>query len=187
MDYYNQQIRNHLYGKTAFRFIPGERLITRDPVLAPDSKTIIFSTSTEFTIQEFSEDRYSNYEAWRLKVATDDGVSRQIYALHEDEQNRFDAETSRLLAIAKRNPFLWRDYYHHLEQFANVRNCFAITVHNSQGSTFLECGVDGQDLSKRLNPERDDTVKDLLAKVKEHNRLWYVGASRARRRILVVP
>lgn len=187
VDYYNQQIRNHLYGKTASRFIPSERLITRDPVLAPDGKTIILSTSTEFTVQEFSEDRYSNYKAWRLKVATDDGVSRQIYALHEDEQNRFDVEARRLMAIAKRNPFLWRDYYHHLEQFANVRNCFAITVHNSQGSTFLECGVDGQDLSKRLNPERGDTAKDLLAKVREHNRLWYVGASRARRRILVVP
>jgi hypothetical protein len=122
VDYYNQQIRNHLYSKTASRFIPGERLITRDPVLAPVraaspkeiGKTIILSTSTEFTIQEFSEDRYSNYPSWRLKVATDDGVSRQIYALHEGEQNRFDAETSRLLAIAKRNPFLWRDYYHHL-------------------------------------------------------------------------
>jgi hypothetical protein len=187
VDYYNQQIRNHLYGKATTRFIPGERLITRDPVLAPDGKTIILSTSTEFTVQEFSEDRYSNYKAWRLKVATDDGVSRQIYALHEDEQKRFDVEARRLMAIAKRNPFLWRDYYHHLEQFANVRNCFAITVHNSQGSTFLECGVDGQDLSKRLNPERGDTAKDLLAKVREHNRLWYVGASRARCRVLVVP
>lgn len=187
VDYYNQQIRNYLYGKTAARFIPGERLITRDPVLAPDGKTILLSTSTEFIIQALTEDRYRNYKAWRLKVATDDGGIRQIYALHEDEQDRFDAETRRLLAIAKRNPFLWRDYYRHLEQFANVRNCFAITVHNSQGSTFLECGIDGQDFSKRLNPERGDTAKDRLSKVKEHNRLWYVGASRARCRILVVP
>jgi hypothetical protein len=53
---------------------------------------------------------------------------------------------------------------------------------------FLEnCGVDGQDLSKRLNPETGDTAKDRLVKIKEYNRLWYVGASRARRRVLVVP
>jgi AAA domain len=187
VDYYNQQIRTHLYGQTASRFVPGERLITRDPVLAPDGKTILLSTSTEFTVQAFAEDRYSNYQAWRLKVATDDGVVRQVYALHEDEQGRFDAEARRLMAIAKRNPFLWRDYYRHLEQFAQVRNCFAITVHNSQGSTFLECGVDGQDLSKRLNPEPGDIAKARLAKVREHNRLWYVGASRARCRVLVVP
>lgn len=187
LDYYNQQIRDYLYGKTAPQFIPGDRLITRDPVLAPDGKTIILSTSTEFTIQEFTEDRYSNYKAWRLKVATDDGIVRQIYALHEDEQDRFDTETRRLMTIAKRNPFLWRDYYRHLEQFANVRNCFAITVHNSQGSTFLECGIDGKDLAKRMRCERGDDGKALTAKVREFNRLWYVGSSRARQRILVVP
>lgn len=186
VNYYNQQIRNHLYGKAAPQFVLGERLITRDPVLAPDGKTIILSTSTEFTIQEFTEDRYSNYKAWRLKVATDDDIVRQIYALHEDEQSRFDAETRRLMAVAKRNPFLWRDYYRHLEQFANVRNCFAITVHNSQGSTFLECGIDGKDLAKRMYCERDNDRKALIAKVREFNRLWYVGSSRARQRILIV-
>jgi hypothetical protein len=111
---------------------------------------------------------------------------RQIYVLHEDEEKRFHQETKRLLKSAKRNPFLWKQYYKHLEQFANIRNCFALTVHNSQGSTFLEAGIDGQDLSKRLNRERGADSKAVLAKIKEFNRLYYVSSSRARQRILVI-
>ncbi|MCC5602447.1 ATP-dependent DNA helicase [Nostoc favosum] len=43
VDFYNQQIRTHLYGENINRFIPGERLITRDPVMAPDGKTTILA------------------------------------------------------------------------------------------------------------------------------------------------
>jgi ATP-dependent exoDNAse (exonuclease V) alpha subunit len=186
VDFYNQQIRTYLYGKNANRFIPGERLITRDPVIAPDGKTAILSTSTEFNVVDVLAERYNNYDAWRLKVETDEGIVRQIYVLHEDEEKRFKQETQRLLRSAKRNPFLWKQYYKHLEQFANIRNCFALTVHNSQGSTFLEAGIDGQDLSKRLNPERGEDNKSILAKIKEFNRLYYVASSRARQRILVI-
>ncbi|AFZ28360.1 homing endonuclease-like protein (plasmid) [Cylindrospermum stagnale PCC 7417] len=186
VDFYNQQIRTYLYGEDANRFISGERLITRDPVMAPDGKTAILSTSMEFTVLDAFVDRYNNYNAWRLKIKTDDGIVRQIYVLHEDEQTRFDQETKRLLKSAKRNPFLWKQYYRHIEQFANVRNCFALTVHNSQGSTFLEAGIDGQDLSKRLNPERGDNSNSVLAKIREFNRLYYVASSRARQRILVI-
>lgn len=183
---YNQQIRTHLYGENINRFIPGERLITRDPVMAPDGKTTILSTSTEFTVLDVFGDRYNNYDTWRLKVETDEGIVRQFYVLQEDEQKQFDQETKRLLKSAKRSPFLWKQYYKHLEQFANIRNCFALTVHNSQGSTFLEAGIDGQDLSKRLYPERGDDSKAVLAKIREFNRLYYVSSSRARQRILVI-
>jgi hypothetical protein len=186
VDFYNQQIRTHLYGENINRFIPGERLITRDPVMAPDGKTTILATSTEFTVLDVFGDRYNNYDTWRLKVETDEGIVRQIYVLHEDEQKQFDQETKRLLKSAKRNPFLWKQYYKHSEQFANIRNCFALTVHNSQGSTFLEAGIDGQDLSKRLYPERGDDSRAVLAKIREFNRLYYVSSSRARQRILVI-
>jgi hypothetical protein len=186
VDFYNQQIRRHLYGENINRFISGERLITRDPVMAPDSKSVILSTSTEFTVLDVSEDRYNNYHAWRLKIKTDDGIVRQIYVLHEDEQKRFNQETKHLLKTAKRNPFLWKQYYKHLEQFAHVRNCFALTVHNSQGSTFLEVGIDGKDLSKRLHPERGDDSQAVLAKFREFNRLYYVASSRARQRIFII-
>lgn len=49
VDFYNYQIRTHLYGENINRFIPGERLITRDPVMAPDGKTTILATSTRIS------------------------------------------------------------------------------------------------------------------------------------------
>jgi len=185
VDDYNQQIRSHLYGKHSPRFVRNERLIARDPIYAPDRKTILMQTSTEFTIREIHEDRYAGYRAWRLVVELDEGLQKQLYTLHEEDQPRFDLEAEQLLASAKRTPFLWRRYYQHLETFANVRPCFALTVHNSQGSTFREVGIDGADLSKRLTPDRADTPIERKAKVKEHNRLWYVSASRAQQRVLI--
>jgi energy-coupling factor transporter ATP-binding protein EcfA2 len=179
VDWYNRVIRAYLYGEDAGRFVVGERLITREPVVAPDGKTVILATSTEVKVCDFTEDDYAGYKAWRVSVATNDGTIRQIYVLHEHEQRRFDTEAKRLLKGAKGNPFLWRRYYKHLETFANVRPCFALTVHNSQGSTFNEVGIDGNDLSKRA-------VDGRLSSIRETNSLWYVAASRAREKILVV-
>lgn len=173
VDYYNANIRAKIYGENAPRFIVGERLITRSPVTAPDGKSIILPTSTEIEILDFCEDRYSGYKAWQLKVVTDEGTIRQIYVLHEDDTKRYKKDNASLLQNAKKNPFLWKAYYNHLEVFADIRNCYALTVHNSQGSTFDEVGIDGRDLNKN-------------DKVRECNQLWYVAASRARRRVFVV-
>lgn len=173
VDYYNANIRAKIYGENAPRFIVGERLITRSPVTAPDGKSIILPTSTEIEVLDFCEDRYSGYKAWQLKVVTDEKTIRQIYVLHEDDTKRYKKDNTRLLRNAKKNPFLWKAYYNHLEVFADIRNCYALTVHNSQGSTFDEVGIDGRDLNKN-------------DKVRECNQLWYVAASRARRRVFVV-
>lgn len=173
VDYYNAKIRAEIYGENVPRFIVGERLITRNPVIAPDGNTIILPTSTEIEILDFCEDKYAGYKAWQLKVVTDEGTIRQIYVLHEDDTKKYRKDNARLLRNAKKNPSLWKAYYNHLEVFADIRNCYALTVHNSQGSTFDETGIDGRDLNKNK-------------KVRECNQLWYVASSRARSRAFVV-
>ncbi|MBD2311112.1 AAA family ATPase [Desertifilum sp. FACHB-1129] len=183
VDYYNQAIREHHYGKQAARFVIGERLIARDPIFAPDGKTVLLQTSTEFTVCSLKETRYGHYQSWELSVEVEGGAQAQIYALHESEQSRFDIETQRLLNLAKRNPYLWKNYYSHLETYANVRPCYALTVHNAQGSTFNECGVIGSDLACRQYPQNGESS---LKAMREHNRLWYVAVSRAKERIWVV-
>jgi hypothetical protein len=137
VNFHNRQVRTYLYRNNASRFIPGERLITRNPVIALDRKTAILSTSTKFKVVDVLVERHNNYDSWKLKVKTDEVIVRQIYISHEDEEQRFKQETQRLLRSAKRNTFLWKQYYKHLDQFANIRNCFTLTVHNSQGSTCL--------------------------------------------------
>lgn len=179
VDYYNRLLRRQLYGNHVPRFQVGERLITTESAIAPDGKTVVLPTSIEFTIMNVEEQRYEGYRTWCLTVLPEGyETERQLYVLHEDEQLRFESETQRLLNDAKRNPFLWRRYYRHLETFAQVRPCFALTVHNSQGSTFEEVGIDGDDLRKRLGDGDRSSIR-------EYNRLFYVGASRAKRRVLV--
>ncbi|MBN8564795.1 MAG: AAA family ATPase [Leptolyngbya sp. UWPOB_LEPTO1] len=178
VDHYNAILRQHLYGKDAPRFVPNERMITLASAIAPNGKTIALPTSIEFTITKIEERSHEGYRAWCLTVLPEGYDSqRQIYVLHEDEQARFEHEVERSLQNAKQNPYLWRKYYRHLEIFAQIRPCFALTVHNAQGSTFEEVGLDGVDLQKRLDGTK--------AGIREYNRLFYVGASRAKRRVLV--
>ncbi|MBD2093324.1 AAA family ATPase [Microcoleus sp. FACHB-1515] len=181
VDYYNQIVRQAYYGTAAPRFVVGERLITRDPIIGADKKTIVVPTATEIVVQGVELDDYCGYSVWRLQIEIDRD-SKQIYVLHESEQDRFDRETIRLQAAAKRNPYLWHVYYKHLETFAQVRPCFALTIHNAQGSTFAEVGIDANDILKRLA----HTNEDRSSRLKEYNRLHYVAASRAQRRVLVV-
>ncbi len=56
-------------------------------------------------------------------------------------RKRFQADLEDRLAIAKKKPFFWHRYYQFRDKiFAEVDNCYSLTVHNSQGSTF-EQGV----------------------------------------------
>jgi ATP-dependent exoDNAse (exonuclease V) alpha subunit len=185
VDSYNKHIRRYRYGTGATRFAEGERLIAREPIYAPDKRTVLIQTSTEFVIVEPPrEATYGHYQAWQLTVEVEGtGHRKVIYALHEADQARFDAETARLEAAARKNRFLWKHYYAHLETYARVRPCYALTVHNSQGSTFTEVAVDGKDLSGRLYPQDGEY---RLKAMQEHNRLWYVGVSRASDRAWVV-
>ncbi|MEG4574164.1 ATP-binding domain-containing protein [Microcoleus sp. N3A4] len=185
VNYYNQAVREQLYSRTTARFISGERLITKKPVLAPDGKTVILATSTEFTIQQVEISQHYGYRVWLLKIMTDDGLFRQIFVLHESESKRYQAELKEKLKSAKRNGFLWQKYYWFKDDvFAEVDNCFALTIHNSQGSTFDEVGLDSNDILTRLLVGKEMSSQE---KLKEYHRLLYVGTSRCRQRILFVP
>ncbi|MBP0018854.1 MAG: AAA family ATPase [Cyanobacteria bacterium SBLK] len=182
VEYYNAAIRSAIYGQDAPQFVIGERLITKNPVVAPDGKTVILPTSCEIEVQEIAENRHYGYRVWQLRVVTDEGLVRQIFVLHESERRRYEAELEQKYQSAKRNSFLWRKYYWFRDDvFAKVWNCFALTVHNSQGSTFDEGAIDGDDLLVRLFVGNDESER---RKRKEYNRLWYVGASRFRHRVL---
>lgn len=176
VDYWNSKIREHVYGNTE-RFVVGERLIARSPVLAPDGKTTILATSAEFEIVEINTDFYAGYSTWRLLVRTELNELRQIFVLHEDNLEKYKKDNSRLLKNAKSNPNLWKTWYEHNELFAQVRNCWALTVHNSQGSTFEEVGIDGKDIHIKSRGRNGS--------IRECNQLWYVATSRAKTRVII--
>lgn len=184
VSYYNCCIHEALYGKDAPLFIPGERLIAKKPVIAPDGTTVILPVSSEVNITEVSETRYYGYLVFLIKVTSDEGDTKQIFVLHPVEQARYNAELQQKYESAKRNPFLWRKYYQFRDEvFAEVTNCFALTVHNSQGNTFIEGAIDGKDLYTRLFVGEESRRQ----KLREYHRLWYVAASRMQHRVFFLP
>ena len=180
VNYYNQIIRQEIYGQNSLRYVVGERLIAKKAIFNPEGKIIIIPTSTEFIVLNAVETKYFNYKAYRLKI--NDGKSiKQIYVLHESEQKRFQADLEEKLEIAKKRPFFWHRYYQFRDKiFAEVDNCYSLTVHNSQGSTFESGVIDSKDLRKRLYVGDESESK----KLKEYHRLWYVGSSRMQKKLL---
>lgn len=183
VDYYNRLVRATIYGHNSLRFLPGERLITKEPVVAPDQKTVLFPTSTEIVVKKATIDVYDGYQVWILKVVDDEQKVQEIFVLHEKELQRYSKELERRLKDALNNSYLWKKYYRLKEKFAQVKNCYALTIHNAQGSTFESGGIDGDDLfSRLLIKEKDKSFWQET--LKEYHRLWYVAASRFQKRIL---
>jgi len=183
VDYYNRLIRAAIYGQNTPRFLPGERLITKEPIVAPDQKTVMFPTSTEITVKEATIDMYDGYQVWILNVVDDEQKLQEIFVLHEKELQRYSIELERHLKNALNNSSLWKKYYRLKEKFAQIKNCYALTIHNAQGSTFESGGIDGDDLFSRLLIKEKDKSQSQET-LKEYHRLWYVAASRFQKRIL---
>lgn len=182
VNYYNRIIRQEIYGEDRLRYVVGERLIAKKAIFNPEGKTIVISTSTEFTVLDAVETVYFNYKAYRIKISDDKSI-KQIYVLHDSEQKRFQNDLENKLNLAKEKPFFWHRYYQFRDKiFAEVDNCYALTVHNSQGSTFSEGAIDSKDLLKRLYVGDESERK----KLKEYHRLWYVGSSRMQKKLLFV-
>jgi exodeoxyribonuclease-5 len=181
VSYYNQQIRQAIYGSSTDIFAIGERLISKKPIIAPDGVMVIIPTSSEFEVKEVGQTTYYGYLTLSLTVQADTGERKQIYVLHPQDMKRYFTELSNKEKKAKSNLYYWRDYFKFRDDiFATVENCYCLTVHSSQGSTFDECGIDGRDISKRLFVGEESFSR----KLKEYHRLWYVAASRVRKKIL---
>jgi exodeoxyribonuclease-5 len=181
VSYYNQQIREAIYGNNSPVFVIRERLMSKKPIIAPDGVTVILPTSSEFEIVEVGQTTYYGYSTLSLTVETDTGERKHIYVLHPQERERYQVELNSKEKKAKSNPYYWRDYFKFRDDiFATVENCYCLTVHCSQGSTFDECGIDGRDIYKRLRVGEEPFSR----KLKEYHRLWYVAASRVREKIL---
>lgn len=177
VDQYNRVIRREVLGPDAPQYVLGDRLLAKDRgVHSPDGKETLVHTAMEMEVMSAEETHLDGYAVWKLQVLVDGARSPvPIYALHADDQARFEQECEDLKTAALRNRFLWRRYYEHLEKFPNLKPCYALTVHYSQGGTYQHCGVDGKDLDACRHAGNDSP----LSRARFYNRLWYVGLSRA--------
>lgn len=178
VNWLNKYCRLKLFGPDVPQFLQEERLIAIKPVILDGS--VVMTTSSEAEILHAELQEHRGWQAWKLRLLTDQDKVVSVFALDQSELDRYTSELNDLWMEAKSLPKasyaakpIWRQYFYLKEMFANVGNCYAITVHKSQGSTFRHTYV---------------VYKDLLAnkKVNERNRLCYVAFSRASENLFVM-
>jgi len=181
----NNAIRAKIYGSEAKRFEVGERLVLGSPiqkegetVLATDEESIVAAVSESYM---FDENSSTKWKTWLLTLHPVYADVAQVFAhvLHEDEFERYRQHTNKLtekaLGIKEKGgnaSWVWKQLHQFKDLFADLKYCYCITVHRSQGSTFKRVMVDVKDLLE--NPLRS-----------ERQRLLYVAFSRPREELII--
>lgn len=178
----NRKIRENIYGKRPERFYPGERVVTGGPV--KDGKETLLGTDEEcevvqYRISEVEEEgtglTFKTYQVILEPLHTQKRGRVIVHILHEDAEDEMEEELSRRARVAKNAPKgtgrkAWAAFWSLKALVSDIRYCYCITVHRSQGSTFDHAFVD---------------VKDILRNNirSERQRLLCVATSRPRTRL----
>lgn len=185
VDDINNAIRAKIYGPNAARFEVGERLVTGKPISRDGD--MILSTDEESLVAAVSESKMfdeGTSETWKTWLVTLNPVYadvKQVFAhvLHEDEFERYNRQIVKLTEKAKEAKktggnagWHWKQLHKFKDLFADLKYCYCITVHRSQGSTFKRVMVDVKDLLE--NPIRSERL-----------RLLYVAFSRPQQELII--
>lgn len=164
--YWNKVLRETDYGKVMPPFVEGDIIMANKPCV--DNKTVVLMNSQEAIVERVKEEE--KYHALRVSPITpgeDFKKSVKLYVLKEEFQNEMD-KTLQRYAI-QRN---WSKFWRLKRSYHDIRHCYALTVHKSQGSTFENVVLDWNDIY--LN-------KDAA----NRNQLVYVGLTRAAHQIII--
>lgn len=185
VDDINNAIRAKVYGKDAARFEVGERLVNGSPVkisefesLSTDEESLVGGVKESWIVDEDDGERWKTWMVTLHPVYAD---AKQVFAhvLHEDDYERYRQKLRHMedkAEKAKHNGgnvgWHWRQYHKFKDLFADLKYCYCITVHRSQGSTYKRGMVDVKDILD--NPVRS-----------ERQRLLYVAFSRFQEELMI--
>lgn len=181
VDSFNTIIRNLKYGKGTHKIVIGEKLIADRPI-KNNSEEIVFATNEDLEVLSLdiqTKKLYNvDYKFYNCKVQGDD-LATNIHILHESCLGIYN-KTLKLLADDAKNEkdigkrvAKWKAYYGMIENFSAVKYNYAITVHNSQGSTYDNAIVVNTDINFN---QRDDERKRILytALTRSKNMLYII-------------
>lgn len=180
----NTLVRRWRYGENLpTPFMPGERIMLRQPLFGDDEagdRSIIFNTNEEVDLLnikrgklEFEIPEAEGVAGWTAVVPTwelalrrpDDDLEATAHMVADDrEWNRIDARIREEAADARQR---WRDLHRLREAVVKCQSVYALTAHNSQGSTFGSVFLDLPDIASCAE-------NNIL----ECQRMLYVGLTR---------
>lgn len=179
----NEAIRKKIYGEDRLPFEVGERVVTGGPIKDAEDN-IVIGTDEECIVHHvdmgsFVHDEQSGQDFATIRLVLDPLYSEgQVIAevLHDDDRDRYHERLDHLANEARRDPMharkIWKQFWAFKELFADIRYCYCITVHRSQGSTLDRVFVDVKDILRNTNRN-------------ERQRLLYVSYSRPRHELLI--
>lgn len=200
VDYFNREIRLLINNATTLPRIINDECLIMDAPLVRD-REIIFTNNEEITTSDVKVvDKILKYRLYPLKLRDEDpdvvkkevtvkaysviltdlaGRAEHAFILHEDSLKEYDDLIEELTKAARscrdhyNQKSLWKQKFDIAENFAWVKYNYAITAHKSQGSSYdycISCEVD-------IEFNRD---------IEERNRIRYVSATRARKKLFIV-
>jgi DNA polymerase III delta prime subunit len=182
VDFYNKIVRNFKYGAKAGKIVLDEKLIADRPIKNDDYK-VSFSTNEDLVVKniEIKEKKLFDNDSWVYYDCLVQGMDKtdNIHILHEKEEKRYNDTLRKLSKEAVDEKEIssrlkkWRKYYSFMENFAQVKYNYAITCHNSQGSTYENCFVIQSDIDMNRNEE-------------EKRRILYTAFTRPRKMLYIL-
>ena len=178
VDYYNDRIREIIYGKNCGKLCVGEKMVCNKPIL--EKNRVILNNNDEFEVVSFELKRENTgykFHYYNIEILSDEKtytikvLAEQSKALHTEAVEKLK-EAAKSTYVMNRKA-AWVKYYKLLDKYADVKYNYALTVHKSQGSTFDNAIVIKCDINRVFN-------------YVERNKLLYTAVTRAKNRLFVI-
>lgn len=182
VDSYNKIIRKIKYGANCSKIVLDEKLLVDRPIKSADGTTTLFNTNDDLVVKTVNiQEKRIGDKLWKCYTCdvVGDSSSEVVSILHETEELSYKKKLDELAKSAKEeveNPKRlkkWKEYFAFQENFAQIKYNYAITAHNSQGSTYENCFVLATDI-------------DYNRKTEERNRILYTALTRPKKMLYIL-
>ena len=159
---WNKQLRLADYGRPVEdTFTEGDIIIANQPCIHEGEIVMMNSEEAEVIHVDKTDSSYV------MQVERLDGKRVQVRSVREKYRPVLKDQLDILAAERE-----WKEYWRLRKFYHDVRHCYALTVHKSQGSTFDSVVLDWRD----INSNRD---------IQNRNQLIYVGLTRAAKTVMI--
>lgn len=166
VEWWNQYLREVDYGKEMKDlFVPGDIVIANEPVIekVQHDSFISMLNSEEGVVKKAKE----RSDSWEIEIRTETGYKTKARVVKPNYRNKL---SQKLKKLAKEKE--WKAFWSVKEAFSDIRHCYAMTTHKSQGSTFEQVVIDSIDI---------DRNRETL----NRNQLYYVAMTRASKKVII--
>lgn len=165
--YWNELLRQIDWQKRPEQpWIKGDIIIANSPcfVRYGGEKQVVLNNSEEATVRRVIVKK----ESYKIMASKENGSQVELEVVKEEHKPKLQKVLKKY--AAEKN---WYNFWRLKEKYHDLRHCYSMTAHKSQGSTFGTVFVDIDDISRNPN-------------IKERNKLLYTAITRASKQVIFI-